>query len=49
MKRVVILIMFLVGDFSLETHDFNIKDYSSSDDWAVLIEKFTLWRETAHL
>ena len=38
MKRVVILIMFLVGNFSLETHDFNIKDYSSSDDWAVLIE-----------
>ena len=29
--------MFLVGDFSLETHVFNIKDYSSSDDWAVLI------------
>lgn len=37
MKRVAILIMFLIGDFSLETHDFNIKDYSSSNDWAVLI------------
>ena len=38
MKRIVILIMILVGDFSLETHDLNIKNYSSSDDWAVLIE-----------
>lgn len=37
MKRVVILIMLLVGDFSLETHVVNIGDYSSSDDWAVLI------------
>ena len=37
MKRVIVLIIFLVGDFSLETHDFNIKDYSSSDDLAVII------------
>ena len=37
MKRLVILIAFLIGNFSLETHDLNIKDYSSSDDWAVLV------------
>lgn len=37
MKRLVILIAFLIGNFSLETHDLNIKDYSSSNDWAVLV------------
>lgn len=38
MKRIVVLLMFLIGNFSLETHDFNINDYSSSEGWATLVK-----------
>ena len=39
MKRVIVLLIFLFGNFSLETHNLILLErYSSSDDLAILID-----------
>ena len=39
MKRIIILICLFVGSMTLETHNFNINNYSfPSNDWVTLIK-----------